>query len=85
MKYTSRNRMSQSYRFTVKMIDGKVAPEDAEFVENLRTVCKRNNKKYGTTDYVKLQGRGHRCGVYRYNQSLPLPLATSADVYVYKR
>ena len=85
MTYTSSNRQSTSYRFTVKMVDGKPAPEDQAAVDGLRTVCKLSNTAYGTTYYVKLQGRGHRRGVYRYNQSLPLKYATTADVYVYTR
>lgn len=35
--------------------------------------------------YVKLQGRGHRMGKRRYNQSLPLKFAKTADVYIYQR
>lgn len=35
--------------------------------------------------YVKLQGRGHRMGKRRYNQSLPLKFSKTADVYVYQR
>jgi len=35
--------------------------------------------------YVKCQGRGHRQGVRRYNQSLPLPLAEKVDAYIYRR
>ena len=81
-------RTSTSYRFTVKMIDGKVAPEDQAAVDGLRLVVKMANLAFGDFEpkrYVKLQGRGHRRGVYRYNQSLPLKYATTADVYVYNR
>lgn len=85
MMYTSENRRSTSYRFTVRMVNGEVAPEDQASVDGLRTVVKLNNTAYGTTYYVKLQGRGHRYGVRRWNQSLPLNMATSADVYVYTR
>jgi len=67
------------YRFTVSMQDGKPVGEDAKRVEALRKTVR------GTGQYVKLQGRGHRHGVYRFNQSLPLMLAKSADVYVYDR
>ena len=35
--------------------------------------------------YVKLQARGPRRGVRRYNQSLPLKYGTAFDVYVYER
>ena len=33
MKITSANRTSTSYRFTVKMVNGQIAPEDKESVE----------------------------------------------------
>ena len=35
--------------------------------------------------YVKCQGRGHRLGVRRYNQSLPLTFADKMDAYIYRR
>jgi hypothetical protein len=76
---------TSAYRFTVRMVNGQVAPEDQAAVDGLRTVVKLGNTAFGTTQYVKLQGRGHRRGVYHYNQSLPLLYATSADVYVYTR
>ena len=79
---------TDTYRFTVRMINGKVHPEDQAAVDGLRTVVKLANTAFGDFErkkYVKLQGRGHRMGVRRYNQSLPLKYATSADVYVYDR
>ena len=87
MTHTAKNR-TPAYRFTVRMLDGKVHPEDQAAVDGLRTVVKLANTAFGDFEpkkYVKLQGRGHRRGVYRYNQSLPLPYATTADVYVYNR
>lgn len=98
MKITSQNRTSTSYRFTVKMVDGQIAPEDQEFVSELRALIKKTNAEFSNyTSYkpqrVKLQGRGPRAAQSRrdygystrYDQSLPLGLATTADVYVYDR
>lgn len=98
MKFTSKNRTSTSYRFTVKMIDGQVAPEDQEFVSELRALIKNTNSEFSRYSFykpqrVKLQGRGPRAELARrdygysrsYDQALPLSLATSADVYVYDR
>lgn len=70
---------TENYRFTVKMENGQPVGDDLNRVNELREHMK------GTGWYVKLQGRGHRQGVYRYNQSLPLKYATTADVYVYYR
>lgn len=74
-----------AYKFTVQMKDGQPVGNDKALVDGLRLVVKMGNLAYGTRQYVKLQGRGHRRGVYRYNQSLPLKYATTADVYVYSR
>ena len=76
---------TQAYKFTVRMKDGKPFGVDADLVQGLRTVVKLGNVAYGTRQYVKLQGRGHRMGNRRYNQSLPLKYAETADVYVYNR
>jgi hypothetical protein len=70
-------------------IDMKSA-DDAEHVENIRRWVKNLNKdlkEFGSElkYYVKLHGRGPRRGVRRYNQSLPLPFAETADVYIYRR
>jgi hypothetical protein len=70
------------------MVDGKVHPADQAAVDGLRTVVKLANTAFGDFErkkYVKLHGRGYRMGVRRYNQSLPLKYATTADVYVYNR
>lgn len=76
---------SSSYRFTVKMQNGKPAAEDAILVESLRNSISIENSHSSVKKYVKLQGRGHRRGNPRYNQSLPLSFADSADVYIYTR
>lgn len=74
-----------AYRFTVQMKDGQPVGPDAEAVKDLREFISFKNKTSDIKRYVKLQGRGHRRGVYRYNQSLPLQYASYADVYVYNR
>jgi hypothetical protein len=88
-----------SYRFTVRMINGQVAPEDRSAVDGLRTVVKLGNLAYETAPrYVKLQGRlgqsnpnawkyrGRRNGGIYYNaQCVRLADAATADVYVYLR
>jgi len=76
---------TSAYKFTVQMKDGQPVGKDADLVRGLRLVVKMGNLAYGTTNYVKLQGRGHRMGNRRYNQSLPLQYAETADVYVYER
>ena len=98
MKLTSQNRTSTAYRFTVKMVNGQVAPEDQNYVSELRALIKKSNATYSrfssyTPLRVKLQGRGPRAAQSRrdygysrgYDQGLPLSLATTADVYVYDR
>ena len=40
---------------------------------------------YSYRYYVKAQARGHRQGVRRYNQSLPLKYASKVDAYIYRR
>jgi len=78
---------TSAYRFTVKMENGKPAPGEADMaVTVLRDIiAKQNRYGWDGKHYVKLQGRGHRHGVSQYAQSLPLPLAEYADVYVYVR
>tara|TARA_B110000977_G_scaffold7854_1_gene10646 strand:+ start:1520 stop:1768 length:249 start_codon:yes stop_codon:yes gene_type:complete len=80
-------RTSTSYYATVKMINGKVAPEDQATLDGIKIVVKMNNEAFDTSNnkYVKLHGRGPRLGNRRYNQSLPLKYAVTADVYVYNR
>lgn len=80
----TRTNRTSAYRFTVRMVDGQVAPEDQAAVDGLRTVVKLGNYAFDTRQYVKLQGRGPR-PTRRYHQSLPLSMAVSADVYVYDR
>lgn len=79
-----KNRTS-AYRFTVQLENGKPVAEQAYLVEALKVAVATESAWTGKRQYVKLQGRGPRRGVRRYNQSLPLTLATHADVYVYNR
>lgn len=77
---------TDSYIATVSLKD----PEDQKWIEAIRQSVKEANAFYRergqtTRKYVKLQGRGHRMGVYRYHQSLPLKFSETADVYVYNR
>lgn len=77
---------TDSYIATVNLKD----PEDIKWVETIRSAVKETNVFYkergeSTRKYVKLQGRGHRMGVWRYNNSLPLSFAEKADVYIYNR
>tara|TARA_B110000503_G_scaffold131338_1_gene205793 strand:- start:80 stop:280 length:201 start_codon:yes stop_codon:yes gene_type:complete len=66
------------------MKDGKPAGSDQSLVDGLRLAVKIGNLACGERQYVKLQGRGPRPS-NRYHQSLPLNMATSADVYIYSR
>jgi hypothetical protein len=77
---------TDSYIATVNLKD----PADQEWIKAIRKAVREANAFYKergqtTRKYVKLQGRGHRMGVYRYHQSLPLTFAEKADVYVYNR
>ena len=67
---------TDTYQFTT-------ADRNDPKIKELRAAIKASNALSPTKQYVKLQGRGHRCGVRRWNQSLPLDYATSYDVYVY--
>jgi hypothetical protein len=67
---------------TVDLVNGKT---NDELLNLVRMLVRLENKYKGTKKYVKLQGRGPRLGNRCYNQSLPLPLAQRADVYVYER
>jgi hypothetical protein len=91
-------RYSTSYRFTVRMVDGQVAPEDQAAVDGLRTVVKLGNIAFGAPRYVKLQGRlgqnnpnawkyrsYRKGGIYGRAQCVRLADAATADVYVYVR
>lgn len=77
---------TDSYIATVNLKD----PGDQEWIKAIRKAVREANAFYKergqtTRKYVKLQGRGHRMGVYRYHLSLPLTFAEKADVYVYDR
>lgn len=89
---------TSAYRFTVRMINGKVAPEHQAAIDGLRTVVKLGNTAFGTTQYVKLQGRlgqdnpnawkyrqYRNGGIYGRAQCVRLSDAATADVYVYNR
>lgn len=89
---------TSAYRFTVRMINGQVAPEDQAAVDGLRTVVKLGNSAFDTTQYVKLQGRlgqdnpnawkyrqRRSGGIYGRAQCVRLADAATADVYVYNR
>lgn len=73
---------TSNYFFTVEMENGTPV-NDGDRVKTLREFIHAMNQAGTKKQYVKLQGRGHRRGMY--NQSLPLKYATSADVYVYER
>lgn len=76
---------TDSYMGTVDLSDAA----DMNMVAIARKLVKEANAKLRESGkrqmYVKLQGRGYRQGVRRYNQSLPLKYATTADVYIYNR
>ena len=77
---------SESYLGTVNLKN----EQDMKIVNVARKIVRDTNlfrKEKGNTKqmYVKLQGRGHRMGVWRYNQSLPLKFAETADIYIYER
>ena len=87
-----------SYRFTVRMIDGKVHPEDKTSLDDLRVVVKLGNSAFNAKQYIKLQGRlgqnnpnawkyrqYRNGGIYGCTQCIRLADAATADVYVYMR
>lgn len=87
---------TSAYQFTVRMIDGKVAPEDQSKVDGLQNACKLVNSAFGFKKYVKLQGRlgennpnawkyRRKHGVYFNHQCIRLADAATADVYIYNR
>jgi hypothetical protein len=92
---------TSAYRFTVRMVNGEVAPEHQALVDGLRTVVKLGNTAFGDFEpqkYVKLQGRlgqdnpnawkyrqYHNGGIYGRAQCVRLADAATADVYVYNR
>ena len=92
-------RTSTSYYATVKMINGKVAPEDQATLDGIKTVVQLSNTiGDDRPQRVKLQGRlgennpnswKYRVGSYKKGvaygncQSVRLADAQFADVYVY--
>ena len=81
------NRKSDSYLGTFNLSD----INDMKMVMGIRRMVKDANEHLRDSDsntkslYVKLHGRGHRMGIRRYNQSLPLEFSKTADAYVYLR
>ena len=64
--------------------------QDQQELASVRRMVKNLNRDlkeqgYFHRYYVKAQGRGHRMGVWRYNQSLPLKYASKVDAYIYRR
>jgi hypothetical protein len=90
---------TSAYRFSVRMVNGQVHPEDQASVDGLRTVVKLGNLAYDSAPrYVKLQGRlgqnnpnawkyrqRRNGGIYGRAQCVRLADAATADVYVYVR
>lgn len=77
---------TKRYLGTIRLDDQK----DLAYVASLRSNVKEVNDFYSEKGsksrfYIKLQGRGPRLGNLRYNQSLPLSFAETADVYMYER
>ena len=52
-------------------------------VTNLNKYLK--NMGYNYRYYVKAHGRGHRQGVYKWRNELPLKYASKVDAYIYRR
>jgi|TARA_B100001287_G_scaffold258593_1_gene245106 hypothetical protein len=52
-------------------------------VKNLNRDLK--NMGYMYRYYVKAHGRGHRQGVYKWQNELPLKYASKVDAYIYRR
>jgi len=73
---------STNYVMTVDLVNGKA---NDEILNLVRMLVRLENKYTGSKKYVKLHGRGPRLGIRRYQATLPLTLAKTADVYVYER
>lgn len=89
---------TDAYRFTVRMQNGKVHPQDEGYLDVLRDYVSTMNRLNGTLQYVKLQGRlgkdnpnswkyrqYRNGGIYGRAQCVRLADAATADVYVYNR
>lgn len=79
------NRTSDSYvgTFDYGCADDMLQLEELRgMVSNMNRMLRQDGYDYAFR--VKLQGRGHRQGVRRYNQSLPLSLAERVDAYIYR-
>lgn len=92
-------RTSTSYIATVKIVNGKVAPEDQATLESIKNTVKFCSNMCKQSKRIKLQGRlgennpnawkyrpgSYKLGGYGSSQSVRLPDAQRADVYVYNR
>lgn len=87
-----------AYKFTVRMEDGQVHPEDSARLQELKEHVRSENSNKEFKRYVKLQGRlgkdnpntwkyrqRRHGGIYGRAQCVRLEDAAYADVYVYVR
>ena len=63
--------------------------QDLKMIQTARRIVKEANRHMKISGnnkqlYIKLQGRGPRPS-QKYYSSLPLSMATSADIYIYER
>ena len=85
MYYDKTKQRTEAYIGTFGMDE-----QDQIELASVRCMVKNLNKDlknmgYFYRYYVKAQGRGHRMGIHRYNQSLPLKYASKVDAYIYRR
>ena len=85
MYYDKTKQRTESYIGTFGMDE----QDQTELASIRRMVTNLNkdlkNMGYDYRYYVKAHGRGHRMGVWAYNQSLPLKYASRVDAYIYRR
>ena len=85
MYYDKTKQRTESYIGTFGMDE----QDQTELASIRRMVTNLNkdlkNMGYDYRYYVKAHGRGHRMGVWEYNQSLPLKYASRVDAYIYRR
>ena len=85
MYYDKTKLRSDSYVGTFGMDD-----QDQTELESIRRMVSNLNKDlknlgYDYRYYVKAHGRGHRQGVWKYSNELPLKYASKVDAYIYRR
>jgi hypothetical protein len=92
-----RNRRSPNYVGTVRIINGQVAPEDAELIERIKNNCKATNRimaesrskrraKWSIRGRKPLEGYGWVSSCrYGGPTKVELKHATEADVYTFTR